>query len=85
MQSVFGLAVSEELVAGASAIALATLVGVLAALALRYRRRWLAAEPRVPRPAQRALPAAVPLARAPPRRPPFLSAHHQTYLPAPPP
>lgn len=65
MQSVFGLAVNEEFVAGAGAIALATLVGVLAALALRYRRRWMAAEQRVLRAEKRAVSAEVTLASAP--------------------
>ena len=65
MQTVFGLAVTEELVAGASAVALATLVGVLAALALHYRRRWTAAERRVMRAEQRAVLAETTLASAP--------------------
>ncbi len=65
MQSVFGLVISEDLVAGVSAIALALLVGVLAALALRYRRRWMAAEQRVLRAEKRAVSAEVTLASAP--------------------
>ena len=65
MPTIFGLTVSEELVAGASTLALAALVAVLAALALRYRRRWQAAEERVIRAEQRAVQSEATLASAP--------------------
>ena len=65
MLSVFGLNLSEGLAAGASVIVLASLLAVLVALALRYRRHWRAAEDRVLRAEQRAIAAEATLASAP--------------------